>query len=45
MRLVRGEAANGCDGREALSALRIAEACEVSRRERRAVELTEIPSA
>nr|WSW65926.1 Gfo/Idh/MocA family oxidoreductase [Streptomyces sp. NBC_00995] len=45
VRLVRGEAANGCDGREALSALRIAEACEVSRRERRAVELTEIPSA
>ncbi|MEU9950779.1 Gfo/Idh/MocA family oxidoreductase [Streptomyces sp. NPDC047939] len=43
--LVRGEAANPCDGREALSALRIAEACEVSRRERRAVELTEIPSA
>ncbi|MFI6951262.1 Gfo/Idh/MocA family oxidoreductase [Streptomyces sp. NPDC050422] len=45
VRLVRGEAANPCDGREALSALRIAEACEVSRRERRPVELTEIPSA
>ncbi|HEY9332244.1 MAG TPA: Gfo/Idh/MocA family oxidoreductase, partial [Streptomyces sp.] len=45
VRLVRGEAANPCDGREALSALRIAEACELSRRERRAVELTEIPSA
>ncbi|WP_326656824.1 Gfo/Idh/MocA family protein [Streptomyces sp. NBC_00385] len=45
VRLVRGEAANPCDGREALSALRIAEACEISRRERRAVELTEIPSA
>ncbi|MET7643548.1 Gfo/Idh/MocA family oxidoreductase [Streptomyces sp. NPDC005426] len=45
LRLVRGEAANPCDGREALRALRIAEACEVSRRERRPVELTEIPSA
>ncbi|MGW0936072.1 Gfo/Idh/MocA family protein [Streptomyces sp. NPDC002666] len=45
VRLVRGEAANPCDGREALSALRIAEACEISRRERRAVELAEIPSA
>ncbi|MEW2176503.1 Gfo/Idh/MocA family oxidoreductase [Streptomyces sp. NPDC005406] len=45
VRLVRGEAANPCDGREALRALRIAEACEVSRRERRPVELTEIPSA
>ncbi|MFE9814747.1 Gfo/Idh/MocA family oxidoreductase [Streptomyces sp. NBC_00236] len=45
VRLVRGETANPCDGREALSALRIAEACEISRRERRAVELTEIPSA
>ncbi|MEU1494223.1 Gfo/Idh/MocA family oxidoreductase [Streptomyces sp. NPDC005776] len=45
LRLVRGEAANPCDGREALSALRVAEACEVSRRERRPVELTEIPSA
>ncbi|MFD8686151.1 Gfo/Idh/MocA family oxidoreductase [Streptomyces sp. NPDC059651] len=43
--LVRGEAANPCDGREALHALRVAEACEVSRRERRPVELTEIPSA
>ncbi|MER5278615.1 Gfo/Idh/MocA family oxidoreductase [Streptomyces sp. NPDC002809] len=45
VRLVRGEAANPCDGREALHALRVAEACEVSRRERRPVELTEIPSA
>ncbi|MER6117143.1 Gfo/Idh/MocA family oxidoreductase [Streptomyces sp. NPDC001743] len=45
VRLVRGEAANPCDGREALRALRIAEACEVSRREGRPVELTEIPSA
>ena len=34
--VVRGERANPCDGREALQALRIAEACEVSRREHRA---------
>ncbi|WP_406456622.1 Gfo/Idh/MocA family oxidoreductase [Streptomyces sp. NBC_00876] len=45
VRLVRGEAANPCDGREALHALRIAEACEVSRRERRPVDLAEIASA
>lgn len=45
VRLVRGETANPCDGREALSALRVAEACEVSRRERRPVELTEVPNA
>ncbi|MFC9930540.1 Gfo/Idh/MocA family oxidoreductase [Streptomyces sp. NPDC127190] len=41
--VVRGERPNPCDGREALQALRIAEACEVSRRERRPVPLTEIP--
>ncbi|MFE6194501.1 Gfo/Idh/MocA family oxidoreductase [Streptomyces sp. NPDC057838] len=41
--VVRGERANPCDGREALQALRVAEACEVSRRERRPVRLTEIP--
>ncbi|MFD6321470.1 Gfo/Idh/MocA family oxidoreductase [Streptomyces sp. NPDC058442] len=40
--VVRGERANPCDGREALQALRVAEACEVSRRERRAVRLMEI---
>ncbi|MEV0253769.1 Gfo/Idh/MocA family oxidoreductase [Streptomyces sp. NPDC050732] len=40
--LVRGERANPCDGREALHALRIAEACELSRRERRPVRLAEI---
>ncbi|WP_030554775.1 Gfo/Idh/MocA family protein [Streptomyces exfoliatus] len=39
VRLVRGEAANPCDGREALAALRIAEACERSRRERRPVRV------
>ncbi|KOV66947.1 Gfo/Idh/MocA family oxidoreductase [Streptomyces sp. MMG1121] len=41
--VVRGERPNPCDGHEALQALRIAEACEVSRRERRPVRLTEIP--
>ncbi|MER5429482.1 Gfo/Idh/MocA family oxidoreductase [Streptomyces sp. NPDC002588] len=41
--VVRGERANPCDGREALRAFRIAEACAVSGRERRAVALAEIP--
>ncbi|MFI2203120.1 Gfo/Idh/MocA family oxidoreductase [Streptomyces sp. NPDC020192] len=41
--VVRGERPNPCDGHEALQALRIAEACELSRRERRPVHLTEIP--
>jgi len=41
--VVRGERANPCDGREALQALRIAEACDLSRRERRPVRLAEIP--
>jgi myo-inositol 2-dehydrogenase/D-chiro-inositol 1-dehydrogenase len=40
--VVRGERANPCDGREALQALRVAEACELSRRERRPVHLAEI---
>ncbi|MFF3904529.1 Gfo/Idh/MocA family oxidoreductase [Streptomyces sp. NPDC001848] len=43
--VVRGERANPCDGGEALQALRIAEACELSRRERRPVHLGEIPGA
>ncbi|MEU9799147.1 Gfo/Idh/MocA family oxidoreductase [Streptomyces sp. NPDC051000] len=43
VRLVRGEGPNPCDGREALAALRIAEACELSRRERRRVRLEELP--
>ncbi|MEU3843722.1 Gfo/Idh/MocA family oxidoreductase [Streptomyces sp. NPDC028635] len=43
--VVRGERANPCDGREALQALRIAEACEVSRRERRPVRLAEVAGA
>ncbi|MFJ8297549.1 Gfo/Idh/MocA family oxidoreductase [Streptomyces sp. NPDC094447] len=42
VRLVRGEAPNPCDGREALAALRIAEACERSRRERRPVRVADI---
>lgn len=42
VRVVRGELANPCDGREALHALRIAEACELSRRERRPVPMTEL---
>ncbi|MFJ9639076.1 Gfo/Idh/MocA family oxidoreductase [Streptomyces sp. NPDC101178] len=43
LRVARDELANPCDGREALHALRIAEACEISRRERRPVAMTEIP--
>ncbi|WP_406144707.1 Gfo/Idh/MocA family oxidoreductase [Streptomyces sp. NBC_01012] len=43
--VVRGERANPCDGREALHALRIAEACELSRAQRRPVRLTEIAEA
>ncbi|WP_329016697.1 Gfo/Idh/MocA family protein [Streptomyces sp. NBC_01601] len=41
--VVRGERPNPCDGWQALQALRIAEACEISRRERRAVALVEVP--
>ncbi|MEB8342273.1 Gfo/Idh/MocA family protein [Streptomyces endophyticus] len=40
--VVRGERANPCDGREALRALRVAEACELSRAERRMVRMEEI---
>ncbi len=40
--VVRGERANPCDGREALQALLIAEACERSRRERRPVRPAEL---
>ncbi|MGA4838787.1 Gfo/Idh/MocA family protein [Streptomyces sp. G45] len=43
--VVRGRLDNPCDGREALHALRIAEACELSRAERRPVRLTEIAGA
>ncbi|MET9143421.1 Gfo/Idh/MocA family oxidoreductase [Streptomyces sp. NPDC058319] len=38
-----GQRPNPCDGHEALQALRIAEACERSRREHRPVRLAEIP--
>ncbi|MFB7916472.1 Gfo/Idh/MocA family oxidoreductase [Streptomyces sp. NPDC056061] len=41
VRLLRGELPNPCDGREAWRALVIAEACEVSRRERRPVQVAE----
>jgi len=42
VRVVRGELPNPCDGREAWFALLVAEACEVSRRERRPVTIAEI---
>ncbi|MEV0008757.1 Gfo/Idh/MocA family oxidoreductase [Streptomyces sp. NPDC051840] len=42
--VVRGELPNPCDGREALHALRVAEACELSRAERRPVAMAEIPA-
>lgn len=42
VRAVRGEAPNPCDGHEALAALRVAEACERSRREGRQVAMEEI---
>ncbi|MEV6837053.1 Gfo/Idh/MocA family oxidoreductase [Streptomyces sp. NPDC051133] len=41
--VLRGGRPNPCDGGEALQALRIAEACEISRREHRPVRLAEIP--
>ncbi|MGW6898906.1 Gfo/Idh/MocA family oxidoreductase [Streptomyces sp. NBC_01727] len=44
VRVVRGEQPNPCDGREALHALRIAEACELSRHEHRPVAVAEIPA-
>ncbi|MEU6572381.1 Gfo/Idh/MocA family oxidoreductase [Streptomyces sp. NPDC046805] len=40
--LLHGERPNPCDGREALRALLVAEACELSRRERRPVRPAEI---
>ncbi|WP_328535916.1 Gfo/Idh/MocA family protein [Streptomyces sp. NBC_00344] len=42
LRVARGELDNPCDGREALQALRIAEACERSRREHRPVRIEEL---
>jgi myo-inositol 2-dehydrogenase/D-chiro-inositol 1-dehydrogenase len=43
--VARGERDNPCDGLEALRALRVAEACELSLRERRVVPVGEIPGA
>ncbi|MGW2558703.1 Gfo/Idh/MocA family protein [Streptomyces sp. NPDC001514] len=43
IQVAAGDLANPCDGREALEALRVAEACELSRRERRPVRMEEIP--
>ena len=45
LHVARGEAANPCEGREALRALLIAEACEISRRERRPVALADVEAA
>lgn len=42
LRVARGEAANPCPPREALGALLVAEACELSRRERRPVSVAEV---
>jgi myo-inositol 2-dehydrogenase/D-chiro-inositol 1-dehydrogenase len=42
LRVVRGTAPNPCEGREALRALLVAEACEISRRERRPVTMDEV---
>ncbi|MFI9804559.1 Gfo/Idh/MocA family oxidoreductase [Streptomyces sp. NPDC052301] len=43
VQVLLGGRPNPCDGGEALQALRIAEACETSRRERRPVRLAEVP--
>ncbi|MFB7272537.1 Gfo/Idh/MocA family oxidoreductase [Streptomyces sp. NPDC056244] len=45
LKVVAGELENPCDGGEALHALRIAEACELSRREHRPVAVAEIPAS
>ncbi|MFE9724046.1 Gfo/Idh/MocA family oxidoreductase [Streptomyces sp. NPDC005794] len=42
LRVVDGGLPNPCDGREALHALRVAEACELSREQHRPVRMTEI---
>jgi len=42
LRVARGEEPNPCEGREALRALLVAEACELSRRERRPVRVAEV---
>lgn len=45
LRVVRGDLPNPCEGPEALRALLVAEACEVSRRERRPVTIAEVEAA
>ncbi|WP_333768603.1 Gfo/Idh/MocA family protein [Streptomyces sp. IBSBF 2435] len=45
LRVARGTEANPCEGRDALRALLVAEACEVSRRERRPVPVAEVEAA
>lgn len=42
VKAARGEAPNPCSGRQALYALLVAEACELSRQQHRPVQLTEI---
>ncbi|WP_028568810.1 Gfo/Idh/MocA family oxidoreductase [Salinispora tropica] len=42
LQVARGDLENPCDGREAVEALRVAEACWRSQRERRPVPMTEI---
>jgi myo-inositol 2-dehydrogenase/D-chiro-inositol 1-dehydrogenase len=42
LRVARGEAPNPCEGQEALRALLVAEACELSRQERRPVRMAEV---
>lgn len=42
LQVARGDLENPCDGREAVEALRVAEACRRSQRERRPVRMTEI---
>ncbi|SHM59525.1 Gfo/Idh/MocA family protein [Actinacidiphila paucisporea] len=45
LRVARGVEANPCEGRDALRALLVAEACEISRRERRPVPVAEVEAA
>jgi myo-inositol 2-dehydrogenase / D-chiro-inositol 1-dehydrogenase len=45
LRVVRGLEPNPCEGREALRALLVAEACEISRREGRPVRVAEVAAA
>ncbi|MDM4721894.1 Gfo/Idh/MocA family oxidoreductase [Micromonospora sp. WMMA1363] len=43
LQVARGELDNPCDGRDAVEALRVAEACQLSQQERRPVRMGEIP--